>query len=100
MSWYDSILDTGTKVFSWMEDNPTASSFIGGAAASGLSYYSGRQQAKDRRDEVQDDRRYREQFGGASNTDAGKTPNQLVGGTNSLTNGSMAEMAAKVGNNG
>lgn len=99
MAWYDSILDTGTKVFSWMEDNPTATSFIGGAAAAGLNYYNTRQQAKDRRREIEDQRRYREKFGGASTTEAGKTPPSLVGGKNTLTNGSMASHF-KGGNNG
>ena len=88
MSFFNSIMDTGTKAFKWMEDNPTAASFIGGAAVGLLQYQS----AKEERDferELRDEQWARQdQYGGASTTSAGKEPsNALTGGSGSLTGG-------------
>lgn len=78
MAWYDSIIDTGTQIFSWMEDNPTAASFIGGAAMGALSYVEIRSQQKEERRLRQEERDYRSTFGGASTTTAGKTPPNYI----------------------
>lgn len=95
MSWFDSIVDTGTKAFQWMEDNPNATSFIGGAAMGALKYADIRAQQKEAAKVRQEQRDYRSTFGGASTTDAGFTPADLTGGEGSLVGGAtgVASMA-------
>ncbi len=101
MSWFDSIVDTGTKAFQWMEDNPNATSFIGGAAMGALKYADIRSQQKEREKDREfqrqlrkEDREYRSTFGGASTTEAGFEPANLTGGEGSLVGGTgVASMA-------
>ncbi len=92
MSWFNSLMDTGTKVFSWMEENPTATSFIGGAAVGALSYYEAKKDREFQRELRDEDREYRSTFGGASTTEAGKKAPTLSSlGEGIVTGGSLTE---------
>lgn len=57
MGWMNSILDTASKAFSWLDKNPTATSFIGGAAMAGLSYMKSSREAKDARKQYERQRK-------------------------------------------
>lgn len=70
--FFDSIVDTTTKVFDWVEDNPTVSGAIAGGASALLSYRAQRRQQEFERDLRREDREYQSQFGGASTTKAGQ----------------------------
>lgn len=85
-SIFDSIVDTGTKIFDWVEDNPNVSGAIAGGATALLSYREAKRERDFQRELRQEERDYQSQFGGASTTVAGKgTPSYLTGGGNSLT---------------
>ncbi len=92
MSWFNSLMDTGTKVFSWMEENPTATSFIGGAAVGALSYLEAKEEREFQRELRDEEREYRSTFGGSSTTDAGKKAPTLSSlGEGIVTGGSLTE---------
>lgn len=94
MAWYDSLMDTGTKVFEWMGENEEATAFIGGAAIGALNYISAREDQKFQREMRDEERAYRSTFGGASTTDAGKTAPTLTNmGEGALTGGPVTEGA-------
>ncbi|CAL9956355.1 hypothetical protein VPH219E481_0016 [Vibrio phage 219E48-1] len=92
MSWFNSLMDTGTQVFSWMEENPTATSFIGGAAVGALSYLEAKEDRDFQRELRDEEREYRSTFGGASTTDAGKEAPTLSSlGEGIVTGGKLTE---------
>ncbi len=92
MSWFNSLMDTGTQVFSWMEENPTATSFIGGAAVGALSYLEAKEDRDFQRELRDEEREYRSTFGGASTTDAGKKAPALSNlGEGIVTGGKLTE---------
>lgn len=93
MAWYDSTMDTGTQIFSWMEENPTAASFIGGAAMGVLNYYEGKEARDEARRMRAEEWERQDQYGGASTTTAGMTPPTLIGDQQSgkVTGGSITQ---------
>ena len=80
--------DTGAKAFSWLEENPTTASILGGGALGLLKYRQAERDRKERKRERAEDRAYRDQFGGASSGSPDRPT--LTGGTGLLTEGILA----------
>jgi hypothetical protein len=95
MSWYESIFggideatgEESTGIFGWLEQNEAAASFIGGAALGALKYQSAREERKFQREMIQDERAYREKFGGASTVGADEYAQNLTSSTGGVATG-------------
>ena len=68
---FDPIVDTVSGAFEWLGDNPEVAGGIAGAAGAGLGYLQNRENIKAQERARQEERDYREQFGGASSVDPG-----------------------------
>ncbi len=83
--WFKPVSDTVSSVGSWMNENPGATSAIGGAAAAGLKYMEGEKQRDYDLRKQREERAWRESRSMASSGDNGYGSH-----TASLTKGLLA----------
>lgn len=93
MSWFTPILDAIGSAGEWMENNPVASSLLGGAAAGAADYYV--QKEAQKAEESYQDKAYQRQLESTTASSGGSNysdySGKLTGGTGLLTNGVLSE---------
>jgi hypothetical protein len=92
MSWFTPVLDILESAGSWMEDNPVASSLLGGAAAGAADYYV-KKEAQKAEESYQDkayQRRLESTTASSGSSNYSDYAGKLTGGRGLLTNGVLA----------
>lgn len=90
-SFLDTVGEYASKAFDWMEANPNATKFLGGAAVAGLQYMDSQDQRK--HDEKMYNRRQQDSMASSSSgaDGYGSHTAKLSGGTGLLTNGLLTK---------
>lgn len=93
MAWYDEFYDTVgpavSRAFEWMEENPTATGAIAGAASAGLDYLSEKEKNKLYQNRLEQEARFNERRPSSGGDQYASHAQNITGGTGLLQRGQL-----------
>ncbi|WP_027854703.1 hypothetical protein [Marinobacterium litorale] len=81
---FDTVGDYASKAFDWMEENPTATGAIAGAASAGLQYLSAKEQQDYYEKKLKQEERFNARRPSSGSQGYGSHTTNLTGGTGLL----------------